>query len=65
MIDAAPDGTAVFEDISSQRAAEMLRTMLSYIGVEGADRYRPHDLRRGHAEDLRVAGRARIGTRAL
>ena len=33
-----------------------LRLMLDEVGVEKAFLYRPHDLRRGHAEDLRLSG---------
>ena len=33
-----------------------LRLMLDELGVEKAWFYRPHDLRRGHAEDLRLSG---------
>ena len=34
----------------------MLRTLLEELGTERAQFYRPHDLRREHAEDLRLAG---------
>ena len=34
----------------------MLRRMLEEVGTERAKFYRPHDLRRGHAEDLRLSG---------
>eukprot|EP00973_Karenia_brevis_P080019 11101711-Karenia_brevis.AAC.1 len=39
-------------------AFRTLRTMLESLGVERAQEYRTHDLRRGHAEDLRVSGTA-------
>ena len=35
-----------------------LRLMLDEVGIEKAFLYRPHDLRRGHAEDLRLSGEA-------
>ena len=34
----------------------VLRHMLRAVGTEHAELYRPHDLRRGHAEDLRLSG---------
>lgn len=37
-------------------AVEALRLMLEAVGTENAGLYRPHDLRRGHAEDLRLSG---------
>ena len=33
-----------------------LRLLLDELGVAKAFFYRPHDLRRGHAEDLRLSG---------
>ena len=33
-----------------------LRKLLEAVGTERAQFYRPHDLRRGHAEDLRLSG---------
>ena len=32
------------------------KKLLEAIGTERAQFYRPHDLRRGHAEDLRLSG---------
>jgi hypothetical protein len=37
-------------------AVNALRALLEAIGTERAQFYRPHDLRRGHAEDLRLSG---------
>ena len=37
-------------------AVYMLRVLLEELGTERAQFYRPHDLRRGHAEDLRLKG---------
>ncbi len=39
-------------------AVASLRAMLEATGTERALSYRPHDLRRGHAEDLRLSGLA-------
>ena len=33
-----------------------LRILLMAIGIPNSRKYRPHDLRRGHAEDLRASG---------
>ena len=37
-------------------AVAALRLILGAVGTERAKFYRPHDLRRGHAEDLRISG---------
>ena len=37
-------------------AVEALRFLLEAVGTDRAKFYRPHDLRRGHAEDLRLSG---------
>ena len=37
-------------------AVAALRALLEAVGTERAQFYRPHDLRRGHAEDLRISG---------
>ena len=37
-------------------AVRGLRFLLAVVGVDKASNYRPHDLRRGHAEDLRLGG---------
>ena len=36
-------------------AVAALRALLEAVGTEKAQFYRPHDLRRGHAEDLRLS----------
>ena len=33
-----------------------MRSLLEAVGTNSAHLYRPHDLRRGHAEDLRLSG---------
>ena len=38
-------------------AVEALRFLLEAVGTDRAKFYRPHDLRRGHAEDLRLSGK--------
>ena len=42
--------------LSFPDANKMLRVVLEAIGTENAGTYRTHDLRRGHAEDLRLSG---------
>ena len=37
-------------------ATTTLRILLEAVGTQNAHLYRPHDLRRGHAEDLRLSG---------
>ena len=51
-----PEGAALFEGISPNGASSALKMMLEAIEVPDAGGYRPHDLRRGHAEDLRASG---------
>ena len=51
-------GTALFASISSRRALDKLRYILDDIGVVDAHKYRTHDLRRGHARDMQIAGKA-------
>ena len=46
----------MFKLISPDDAVKKLRQLLSAVGVRDARLYRPHDLRRGHAEDLRLEG---------
>ena len=49
-------GDAVFGGITKNDALSKLRVMLKAIGVEKAECYRSHDIRRGHALDLQCAG---------
>ena len=56
LLESAETGTAMFKLISPDDAVKKLRQLLSAVGVRDARLYRPHDLRRGHAEDLRLEG---------
>ena len=56
LLESAEPGTAMFKLISPDDAVKKLRQLLSAVGVRDARLYRPHDLRRGHAEDLRLEG---------
>ena len=47
---------SLFEGITAHEALDKLRFMLAAIGVEKAELYRSHDIRRGHALDLQCAG---------
>ena len=51
-----PAGVPIFGNITASGAVTALRHLLEAVGTERAQFYRPHDLRRGHAEDLRLAG---------
>ena len=51
-----PPGTHAFADISPAVALVNLRRLLGIIGVADAQRYRTHDLRRGHTMDLAESG---------
>ena len=56
LLDGTPIGGTMFGEMSVGAANLSLRLMLNEIGTENACMYRTHDLRRGHAEDLRLAG---------
>ena len=47
---------APFRTISSSMALARLRDLLIVLKVPDASQYRTHDLRRGHADDMRRAG---------
>ena len=49
-------GDKVFKDISAHNALWTLRGCLSVLRIDDAEAYRCHDLRRGHADDLREDG---------
>ena len=49
-------GEKPFAHMSPASVIRDLRSMLSEIGVRDATAYITHDLRRGHAEDLRLRG---------
>ena len=51
-----PLGAAPWERTSVGMALTRLRHGLELCAVQGADRYRTHDLRRGHARDLQLKG---------
>ena len=50
------EGQSIFEGISPSVAMSTLRKYLNSIGKLDAMKYRCHDLRRGHADDLRASG---------
>ena len=56
IINGLEHGTALFTGWTASSALSTLRTLLGLIGVEHADKYRCHDIRRGHAVDLQLAG---------
>ena len=56
LLESAEPGAPLFADISPVDSVKRLRQLLFAIGHKDAGLYRPHDLRRGHAEDLRLAG---------
>ena len=60
-----PIGSSPFAVISRRQALKELRLILAHVGVEGADRYRTHDLRRGHARDLQEDGESESSIRAF
>ena len=49
-------GERPFAHMTLNVALKGLRTVLGKLNIQDAERYRTHDLRRGHAEDLRVKG---------
>ena len=49
-------GQLPFAHISPDYVRKSLRALLAEIGVPSAEAYVPHDMRRGHAEDLRCGG---------
>ena len=52
-----PDGARPFEGITCARANQALRIFLEAFCRDPCHaKYRTHDLRRGHAEDLRLSG---------
>ena len=46
-----------FRSITAANALKVLRVMLGLVGVTDPEKYRTHDLRRGHAKDLQLAGK--------
>ena len=49
-------GHLPFKRFSPDFVRKSLRALLAEIGVPSAETYVPHDMRRGHAEDLRCGG---------
>lgn len=51
-----PPGTAMFSNITGRVANQKLRYILEMIKVADAQKFRSHDLRRGHALDMQKSG---------
>jgi len=51
-----PAGTQPFAHIKAAQIITALRELLAEAGVANAQKYKTHDFRRGHAEDLRRGG---------
>eukprot|EP00973_Karenia_brevis_P092612 12413235-Karenia_brevis.AAC.1 len=51
------EGHQVFPSAKLGRLNQMLRKMMEALQIPAAKLYRTHDLRRGHADDLRRSGR--------
>ena len=51
-----PTGTRPFDGINGSKAVSTLRAILAMMDVKEAKKYRTHDLRRGHAEDMKDSG---------
>ena len=51
-----PRGERVFPSLSKEVMLQGMRAMLAALGVDQAALYRTHDLRRGHADDIRALG---------
>ena len=56
LLDNAVLGTPIFRGITAADSVKTLRQLLFAVQIKDAGLYRPHDLRRGHAEDLRLQG---------
>ena len=61
MLEDRVPGEGLFPNISAASAGAFLKKMLESIGVREAGSYRLHDLRRGHALDLQLAGAFCLG----
>ncbi len=55
-MNSVPTCVQPFSGISPHEARAGLRSLLAAVGIANAERYWCHDLRRGHAEDLRRGG---------
>ena len=49
-------GTQLFQGVTPAKALTQLRVMLGAINVVKPEKYRTHDIRRGHALDLQRSG---------
>ncbi len=49
-------GQRLFDGITAGAALAGLREILACVGIKKASSYRCHDIRRGHALDLQLAG---------
>ena len=56
LINTVRHGTPLFPRLTLSKALLELRRLLGILGVNQADMYRCHDIRRGHALDLQLAG---------
>ena len=56
LVDACPEGQLLFPGMTRASVLAALRSLLGNIGVERATCNQTHDLRRGHALDLQLAG---------
>lgn len=56
LVDDHQPGAQLFQGITAGQAASMLKTMLGEVGVANAQSHVTHDIRRGHAKDLQLAG---------
>ena len=59
ILEKAPRGKRLFHKISAAQALDSLRYVLAILKVKDADKYRCHDIRRGHALDLQASGHER------
>jgi hypothetical protein len=55
-LDQHASGQPLFKGITAASALGMLRDLLGAMQVPDSDKYRTHDLRRGHAKDLQLSG---------
>jgi len=51
-----PPGTAIFQDTKGRKPLGDLRALLKCLGIADAMKYRTHDLRRGHTQDIADGG---------
>ena len=49
-------GAILFKGLTAGKALASLKHILGCVGVDNAEAYRTHDLRRGHARDLQQYG---------